>query len=119
MFFSRNKTPKILRCLKINPRVGIVFFLIAFILFFLFFFDRYLLITVGLVYIKTNTCLKRDILRDLVEMCRGVQHPLRGLFLRNYLLQVTRNILPDVPEGEDESEGTVSEIFKSLYFLYT
>lgn len=71
---------------------------------------RYLLITVGLVYIKTNSCLKRDLLRDLVEMCRGVQHPLRGLFLRNYLLQVTRNILPDNPEGAEESEGTVSAI---------
>lgn len=70
-------------------------------------FSRYLLITVGLVYIKTNSCLKRDLLRDLVEMCRGVQHPLRGLFLRNYLLQVTRNILPDNPEGAEESEGTV------------
>lgn len=68
---------------------------------------RYLLITVGLVYIKTNPCLKRDLLRDLVEMCRGVQHPLRGLFLRNYLLQCTRNVLPDVAEGVEE-EGTVS-----------
>ncbi|XP_033229903.1 vacuolar protein sorting-associated protein 35 isoform X1 [Belonocnema kinseyi] len=68
----------------------------------------YLLITVGLVYIKTNPCLKRDLLRDLVEMCRGVQHPLRGLFLRNYLLQCTRNILPDSPEGDDE-EGTVRD----------
>ncbi|XP_011303901.1 vacuolar protein sorting-associated protein 35 isoform X1 [Fopius arisanus] len=68
----------------------------------------YLLITVGLVYIKTNPCLKRDLLRDLVEMCRGVQHPLRGLFLRNYLLQCTRNILPDAPEGDDE-EGTVRD----------
>lgn len=70
----------------------------------------YLLITVGLVYIKTNSCLKRDLLKDLVEMCRGVQHPLRGLFLRNYLLQCTRNVLPDVPEGSgDESEGSVRD----------
>ena len=42
----------------------------------------YLLITVGIVYIKTQEYSRRDILRDLVEMCRGVQHPLRGLFLR-------------------------------------
>ncbi|KAB0805572.1 hypothetical protein PPYR_02542 [Photinus pyralis] len=62
----------------------------------------YLLITVGLVYIKSNSGLKRDILNDLVEMCRGVQHPLRGLFLRNYLLQCTRNVLPDSPEMENE-----------------
>ncbi|XP_075218670.1 vacuolar protein sorting 35 isoform X2 [Lycorma delicatula] len=70
----------------------------------------YLLITVGLVYIKTNSCLKRDLLKDLVEMCRGVQHPLRGLFLRNYLLQCTRNVLPDVPDGSgDDSEGTIRD----------
>ncbi|KAL0276752.1 UNVERIFIED_CONTAM: hypothetical protein PYX00_004258 [Menopon gallinae] len=69
----------------------------------------YLLITVGLVYVKTNSCVKRDILKDLVEMCRGVQHPLRGLFLRNYLLQCTRNFLPDVMETADESEGTVRD----------
>ncbi|XP_001868892.2 vacuolar protein sorting-associated protein 35 isoform X2 [Culex quinquefasciatus] len=67
----------------------------------------YLLITVGLVYIKTNSSLKRSILKDLVEMCRGVQHPLRGLFLRNYLLQCTRNILPDALSNTDENEGTV------------
>lgn len=70
----------------------------------------YLLITVGLVYIKTNNSLRRDLLKDLVEMCRGVQHPLRGLFLRNYLLQCTRNVLPDSPDNEVECpEGTVKD----------
>jgi len=65
----------------------------------------YLLITVGVVYIKSNEYSRRDILRDLVEMCRGVQHPLRGLFLRNYLLQCTRNILPDTAETGEFKEG--------------
>ena len=37
----------------------------------------YLLITVGLVYMKTTPGCRKDILKDLVEMCRGVQHPLR------------------------------------------
>ncbi|XP_014098973.2 vacuolar protein sorting-associated protein 35 isoform X1 [Bactrocera oleae] len=67
----------------------------------------YLLITVGIVYIKKDSTLKRSILKDLVEMCRGVQHPLRGLFLRNYLLQCTRNILPDVLVAENEHEGNI------------
>ena len=57
--------------------------------------NRYLLVTVGTVYVKAKEGSRKDILRDLVEMCRGVQHPLRGLFLRNYLLQCTRNLLPD------------------------
>merc|ERR1719210_2638835 len=68
----------------------------------------YLLITVGMVYIQANEFSRRDILRDLVEMCRGVQHPLRGLFLRNYLLQCTRNILPDALEDiQDPSQMTL------------
>ncbi|XP_064640905.1 vacuolar protein sorting-associated protein 35-like [Lineus longissimus] len=67
----------------------------------------YLLITVGVVYIKSNELSRKDILKDLVEMCRGVQHPLRGLFLRNYLLQCTRNVLPDVESDENEDNGTV------------
>uniref|UniRef100_A0A2P2HXC5 Vacuolar protein sorting-associated protein 35 n=1 Tax=Hirondellea gigas TaxID=1518452 RepID=A0A2P2HXC5_9CRUS len=80
----------------------------------------YLLITVGLVYIKSNENCKRDILKDLVEMCRGVQHPLRGLFLRNYLLQCTRHILPDVEDPPpsnnplDNEQGSISD---SLEFI--
>jgi vacuolar protein sorting-associated protein 35 len=70
---------------------------------------RYLLITVGLVYIKSNDSIKKSLLKDMVEMCRGVQHPLRGLFLRNYLLQCTKNILPDVCEVAEENEGTVKD----------
>ncbi|KAF2360963.1 Vacuolar protein sorting-associated protein 35 [Trinorchestia longiramus] len=80
----------------------------------------YLLITVGLVYIKSNENCKRNILKDLVEMCRGVQHPLRGLFLRNYLLQCTRHILPDVEDPppstnpNDNEQGSISD---SLEFI--
>ena len=48
----------------------------------------YLLLTVGSVYITSKEAAAKDILTDLVEMCRGVQHPMRGLFLRNYLAQV-------------------------------
>jgi vacuolar protein sorting-associated protein 35 len=63
-------------------------------------FNSYLLITVGVVYIKSNELSRKDILKDLVEMCRGVQHPLRGLFLRNYLLTCTKNVLPDTEEEQ-------------------
>lgn len=62
----------------------------------------YLVITVGVVFIKTNENSRREILHDLVEMCRGVQHPLRGLFLRNYLLQETKNVLPDTKPSAAE-----------------
>lgn len=45
----------------------------------------------------------RDVLKDLVEMCRSVQHPIRGLFLRSYLSQVSRDKLPDI--GSEYEEG--------------
>ena len=73
---------------------------------------RYLLITVGVVYIKSNELSRKDILKDLVEMCRGVQHPLRGLFLRNYLLQCTKNVLPDADE-----EAARYVIIRNFYLL--
>ncbi|GAB6026743.1 Vacuolar protein sorting-associated protein 35 [Chamberlinius hualienensis] len=75
----------------------------------------YLLITVGLVYIKTNENSKKDILKDLVEMCRGVQHPLRGLFLRNYLLQCTKNVLPD--NDEDQNSEEKADVKDSVDFI--
>jgi len=37
----------------------------------------------------------KGIMKDLVEMCRGVQHPLRGLFLRFYLLSSVKRYLPE------------------------
>eukprot|EP00123_Amoebidium_parasiticum_P014332 comp22446_c0_seq1/m.33727 comp22446_c0_seq1/g.33727 ORF comp22446_c0_seq1/g.33727 comp22446_c0_seq1/m.33727 type:complete len:794 (-) comp22446_c0_seq1:282-2663(-) len=69
----------------------------------------YLLITVGVVYIRVKESMKKEILKDLVEMCRGVQHPLRGLFLRNYLLQTTKNFLPDCLEPSGEGAGDVKD----------
>lgn len=57
---------------------------------------RYLLITVGSVYIQSREESASSILRDLVEMVKGVQNPIRGLFLRNYLSHMTRDKLPDL-----------------------
>eukprot|EP00727_Mastigamoeba_balamuthi_P010068 m51a1_g5684 Vacuolar protein sorting 35 (855) ;mRNA; f:981535-984620 len=64
----------------------------------------YLLITVGSVYIKTKEAPAKDVLRDLVEMCRGVQHPTRGLFLRNYLSEMVKDKLPDVGCAADDGD---------------
>uniref|UniRef100_H2ZLG3 Vacuolar protein sorting-associated protein 35 n=1 Tax=Ciona savignyi TaxID=51511 RepID=H2ZLG3_CIOSA len=72
----------------------------------------YLLVTVGVVYIKVKPGCCEAILKDLVEMCRGVQHPLRGLFLRNYLLQCTKNVLPD-----GDAEGKGATIQNSIDFI--
>ncbi|CAH9120561.1 unnamed protein product [Cuscuta epithymum] len=64
----------------------------------------YLLCTVGSVYIKSKEAPAKDILKDLVEMCRAVQHPVRGLFLRSYLAQISRDELLDIG-SEYEGEG--------------
>lgn len=63
---------------------------------------RYLLITVGSVYIASKMAPARDILKDMVEMVKGVQQPTRGLFLRYYLSQKTKDKLPDL---HSEYEG--------------
>ncbi|KAJ3000722.1 Vacuolar protein sorting-associated protein 35 [Globomyces sp. JEL0801] len=37
----------------------------------------------------------KELMKDMLEMTRGVQHPTRGLFLRYYLSGQTRDYLPD------------------------
>lgn len=74
---------------------------------------RYLLITVGSVYIKSQEAPAKDILKDLVEMSRGVQQPIRGLFLRSYLSQISRDKLPDVGspyEGSSSEHSTIDDV---------
>ena len=44
-------------------------------------------------------------------MARGVQHPVRGLFLRTYLSQVSKNLLPDTG-SEYEGEGGNVQVCK-------
>ncbi|KAI4386824.1 hypothetical protein MLD38_004723 [Melastoma candidum] len=74
----------------------------------------YLLCTVGSVYIKSKEAPAKDILKDLVEMCRGIQHPLRGLFLRSYLSQVSRDKLPDIGS---EYEGDADTLMDAVEFV--
>ena len=37
-----------------------------------------------------------EYLRNAPVPCRGVQHPMRGLFLRNYLSSIAKDKLPDI-----------------------
>ncbi|CAD5212147.1 unnamed protein product [Bursaphelenchus okinawaensis] len=69
----------------------------------------YLMITVGVAYIKSKEAPCKDILKDMVEMCRGVQHPIKGLFLRNYLLSSTKELLPICAPGENDGEGNIND----------
>ncbi|XP_065856100.1 vacuolar protein sorting-associated protein 35A-like [Euphorbia lathyris] len=74
----------------------------------------YLLCTVGSVYIKSKEAPAKDVLKDLVEMCRGIQHPVRGLFLRSYLSQVSRDKLPDIGS---EYEGDADTVMDAVEFV--
>ncbi len=74
----------------------------------------YLLITVGSVYIRSKEKPAKEILKDLVDMCKGVQHPTRGLFLRHYMTQSCKDKLPD--KGS-EYEGDGGNVFDAIAFV--
>jgi len=54
----------------------------------------YMMIVIGTTYMSVKGSPTKEIMKDLIEMCRGVQHPIRGLFLRYYLSQRTKELLP-------------------------
>ncbi|KAI5968851.1 vps35 [Candida margitis] len=54
----------------------------------------YMMIVVGTTYMALKGAPTKDLMKDMIEMCHGVQHPIRGLFLRYYLSQRTKNSLP-------------------------
>ncbi|KAJ3024827.1 UNVERIFIED_CONTAM: Vacuolar protein sorting-associated protein 35 [Siphonaria sp. JEL0065] len=81
----------------------------------------YLMITVGSVYMRVASKMLvedkppeahedmppiKELLNDMLEMARGVQHPTRGLFLRYYLSVMTRDYLPNFLQ--DSPLGTLS-----------
>jgi vacuolar protein sorting-associated protein 35 len=75
------------------------------------------MVAVGCLFIRAGGGTSRDILRDLVEMTKGVQHPTRGLFLRSYLCQRSRGLLPDT--GSAYEGGAGGDIHDAVDFLLT
>lgn len=74
----------------------------------------YLMITVGAVYMSITDAPIKEIMKDMMEMSRGVQHPTRGLFLRHYLSGATRDYLP---VGDDP--GPAGNLQDSIGFVLT
>lgn len=70
----------------------------------------YLLFTIAPAFIKRGHAKANDVMRDLIEMARGVQHPTRALFLRHFLLHILKDILPD---GQKEG-GTIEDTLKFI-----
>jgi vacuolar protein sorting-associated protein 35 len=74
----------------------------------------YLMITVGTAYMSVEDAPVKELMKDMMDMSRGVQHPIRGLFLRYYLSGQARDYLP-TGEG-DGPEGNLSD---SINFVLT
>lgn len=75
----------------------------------------YLLIIVGRNYIKNKDIKAKYILRDMTELCKGIQHPLRGLFLRYFLIQMCKDRIPDTgSEYEEAGGGNIDDAFDFL-----
>ncbi|KIM81736.1 hypothetical protein PILCRDRAFT_488550 [Piloderma croceum F 1598] len=74
----------------------------------------YLMITVGSVYMSIPDAPVKEIMKDMMEMSRGVLHPIRGLFLRHYLSGQTRDHLPI---GIDD--GPLGNLQDSIAFVLT
>lgn len=74
----------------------------------------YLMITVGTVYMSIEDAPVKEIMKDMMEMSRGVQHPVRGLFLRYYLSGQARDSLPT-----GTGEGPEGNIQDSVSFILT
>ncbi|TRY52113.1 Vacuolar protein sorting-associated protein 35 [Cryptosporidium tyzzeri] len=76
----------------------------------------FLLITAGACYIRSLEAPAKDILKDMSELCKGVQHPMRGLFLRYFLIQTCKDVLPDTGSiYEENGGGTVMDTWDFLY----
>ena len=76
------------------------------------------MVTVGSVYIQTHEIPSKQILNELLEYLKSVQHPIKGLFLRYYYLKSMKDRLPDTG-SEFEGEGgniddALSILFKNL-----
>ena len=49
----------------------------------------YLMIIVGSIILENNLVDKNELFEDLLETCNHIKHPIRGLFLRYFLLKMT------------------------------
>lgn len=74
----------------------------------------YLMITVGTAYMSIEDAPVKELMKDMMDMSRGVQYPIRGLFLRYYLSGQVRDFLPTT-----DSEGPEGNLGDSINFILT
>ena len=74
----------------------------------------YLMITVGSIYIEKVPKSVHVILFDLLGVVKQVQNPIKGLFVRNYLLKMVKDKLPDKNNIYEKQGGTFEDSLKFL-----
>ena len=83
----------------------------------------FLQIVTGVVYIETEPRMCCDIMFDLIQMIKGVQHPIRGFFTRYFLLKTIKDVLPDKGNKYESSnisfEDSISFLFENLEEMNT
>lgn len=65
----------------------------------------YLQICAGSALIRSGGATVKSVLNDLKEAVKCVQCPVRGLFLRHYLLQAMKDKLPDENENDNQNQN--------------
>ena len=74
----------------------------------------YLMITVGSIYMEKIPKSVHVILFDLLGVVKQVQNPIKGLFVRNYLLKMIKDKLPDKNNIYEKEGGTFEDSLKFL-----
>lgn len=54
----------------------------------------YLMILVASCCIRMKLIPAKKLLYDILDMSKGIQHPMRGLFLRNYFIREMKDKFP-------------------------
>ena len=74
----------------------------------------YLMITAGVIYMENNKQSCRQIIFDLFSMIKGIQNPIRGLFIRYYLLKSIKDKLPDKGNEYETKNATFDDTLRFI-----
>ncbi|CAK0788591.1 unnamed protein product, partial [Prorocentrum cordatum] len=75
----------------------------------------YLLATVAKSYVQSKEAPAKEILTDVNELSKGIQHPLRGLFLRYYISQMLKDKVPDTGSEFEGEGGNIDDAFNFIF----
>ena len=69
---------------------------------------------IGSIYMEKVSKSVHVILFDLLGVVKQVQNPIKGLFVRNYLLKMVKDKLPDKNNIYEKQGGTFEDSLKFL-----